>query len=222
MIIQSDKKLMLDFVTVVENEAQLITEGLSAEEQATEDKWTKRGRPGKGYKAKSEREALFPLQLLERGYSIDITKAEASREDDRKSILNCIAGGVAPELLKWQEPDLSSSEFSRVNKRLRGMFAEPASNKAAKGGRLRVALECLEQDTEREELRLDFRDCGELDAFSEWVGLGRMQGLIRLKVEEAEALATLPANICELAHLQELDLKGSKQLVSLPPGVSFP
>ena len=65
MIVQSDKKLMLDFVTVVENEAQLITEGLSAEEQATEDK----GKVdscyvGKGYKAKSEREAAFPLQLL--------------------------------------------------------------------------------------------------------------------------------------------------------------
>ena len=222
MIIQSDKKLMLDFVTVVDNEAQLITEGLSAEEQATEDKWTKAvGRPGKGYEAKSEREALFPLQLLERGYSIDITKAEASREGDRKSILNCIAGGVAPKLLKSQEPDLSSPEFPRVNKRLRGMFAEPASNKAAKGGRLRVALECLEQDTEREGLRLDFRGCEELGAFSEWEGLGRMQGLIRLAVEEAEASRTLPASICELAHLQQLDLKGSGQLASLPPGASF-
>ena len=95
MIVQSDKKLMLDFVTVVENEAQLITEGLSAEEQATEDEAIKKNeswKVGKGYKAKSEREAAFPLHLLERGYSIDITKAEASRECDRKSILNCIAG----------------------------------------------------------------------------------------------------------------------------------
>ena len=71
MIVQSDKKLMLDFVTVVDNKAQLITEGLSAEEQATEDKgdiWI-----GRGYEAKSEREAPFPLQLLEQP-PVDITK----------------------------------------------------------------------------------------------------------------------------------------------------
>ena len=226
MIIQSDKKLMLDFVTVVpsgrrHNEAQLITEGLTAEEQATEDKAIEKNeawKVGEGYKAKSEREARFPLQLLEQGYSIDITKAEASREDDRKSILNCIAGGVPPELLKSQEPDLTSPEFPRVNRRLRGMFAQPAINKAAKGVRLQVALECLEEDTERAELRLDFRDCKELGAFSEWKGLGRMQGLTRLIMEEARVLKTLPDSICELAQLFEVDLKNSKQLASLPPG----
>ena len=221
MIVQSDKKLMLDFVTVVGNEAQLITEGLSAEEQATEDEAIKKNESwnvGKGYKAKSEREAAFPLQLLERGYSIDITKAEASREDDRKSILNCIAGGVAPELLKSQEPDLSSPEFPRVNKRLGGMFAEPAINKSTKGGRLQVALECLADDTERKALRLDFRGCMELGTFSEWAGLGRMQGLTRLIMEEARVLKTLPDNICELAQLFEVDLKNSKQLASLPSG----
>ena len=55
MIVQSDKHLLLDFVTVVDNEAQLITEGLSAKEQATEDRggiWI-----GDGYEAKSRREA---------------------------------------------------------------------------------------------------------------------------------------------------------------------
>ena len=34
---------------------QLITEGLSAEEQATEDEYTRYGMPGQGYQAKSER-----------------------------------------------------------------------------------------------------------------------------------------------------------------------
>ena len=140
---------MLDFVTVVDNKAQLITEGLSAEEQATEDEAIEKGyswQIGKGYKAKSKREAAFPLQLLERGYSIDITKANASREDDKKAILNTIAGGVAAENLTTQEPDLSSIEFSRVNRQLQGMFAEPAINKAAKNGRLQTGyrwIRCL-------------------------------------------------------------------------------
>ena len=56
------------------------------------------------------------------------------------------------------------------------------------------------------------------EAFCEWRGLGRMQGLIRLTVEEAEALETLPTSICKLAQLQELDLSNSQQLESLPQG----
>lgn len=216
MIVQSNKHLLLDFVTVVDNEAQLITEGLTAEEQATEDRggiWI-----GYGYKAKSEREAGFPLQLLERGYTIDVTQANASREDDKRIILNTILGNVPPESLKSHEPDLSSLEFSKVNRRLRGMFAAPAVNKASKGGHLQVTLECLQTDVEREELRLDFRGCRDVGAFGEWVGLARMQGLLQLNVEEGEALAVLPASICELAQLQELDLKNARSLVSLPPG----
>ena len=233
MIVQSNKKLMLDFVTVVENEAQLITEGLSAEEQATED--MKSYYVGKGYKAKSEREAAFPLHLLERGYSIDITKANASREDDKKAILNTIAGGVAAEDLTTQEPDLSSIEFSRVNRRLQGMFAEPAINKAAKNGRLQTGyrwircltvwcwptlstLECLEKDVEREELRLDFRGCDDLAAFSVWDGLGKMQGLVQLFVEDGKTLLSLPDGMCDLAHLKVLNLKDCSRLSSLPSG----
>ena len=221
MIVQSDKKLMLDFVTVVDNEAQLITEGLSAEEQATEDEAVERNQSwnvGKGYKAKSAREASFPLQLLERGYSIDITKAEASRKDDKRTILNTIAGGVESNLLTTQEPDLQNPEFERVNKRLRGMFAEAAINKAAKGGHLREALECLTDDVERTSLRLDFRGCSELQAFAKWARLGEMQLLEELKLEEARALKVLPDSISDLVHLQTLDLQGSKSLMSLPEG----
>ena len=137
MIVQSDKHLLLDFVTVVDKKAQLITEGLTAEEQATEDKAQGGGggpfgpQPGDGYAAKSRREAGFPLQLLERGYTIDITQANASREDDKRIILNTILGNVPPAALKTNDPDLSSQEFSKVNRHLRGMFAAPAVNKAS-------------------------------------------------------------------------------------------
>ena len=102
---------------------------------------------------------------------------------------------MAPELLQ-QEPDYSSPEYQRVNKRLRGIFAEAAINKAAQeGGPLHAALECLATDTERTALRLDFRNCsGELRAFSGWAGWGQMQALEHLTVEGE--LTFLPEGGC--------------------------
>jgi len=60
MVIQleSEKKLKLDFVTVLSEEVQLITEGLTSEEQATEDEAIEKGyswQVGKGYEVKSKR-----------------------------------------------------------------------------------------------------------------------------------------------------------------------
>ena len=129
--------------------------------------------------------------MLERGYTIDITTADASRPEDKCTILNTIAG-VPPERLRMQEPDLSCPEFQKVNVRLRGMFAEAAANKAAKQDRLTLALGCLENDTEREALLLDFRGCEELQAFSQWEALGQLRALRHLKLDDARGLTALP------------------------------
>ena len=85
------KQLLLDFATVQDGQAQLLTEGLAHEMEATQ--------------IKAARERGFPLELMEKGYGLDITKAKASRDEDRKRILNSIAG---KELSS--EPDLSSPE----------------------------------------------------------------------------------------------------------------
>ena len=72
------------------------------------------------------------------------------------------------------------------------MFAEAAANKAAKQGRLTLALGCLENDTEREALWLDFRGCKELRAFSQWEALGQLRALRHLKLDDARGLTALP------------------------------
>ena len=85
------KQLLLDFATVQDGQAQLLTEGLAHEMEATQ--------------IKAARERGFPLELMEKGYGLDIRSAEASKAEDRKHILNSIAG---KELSS--EPDLSSPE----------------------------------------------------------------------------------------------------------------
>ena len=72
------KKLLLDFATVQSGASQLLTEGFAYEGEAAQ--------------MKAARERGFPLELLEQGYTMDITKAEASRPDDKRHILNSIAG----------------------------------------------------------------------------------------------------------------------------------
>ena len=85
------KQLLLDFATVQDDQAQLLTEGLAHEMEATQ--------------IKAARERGFPLELMEKGYGLDITKAQASKAKDRQHILNSIA---RKELSS--EPDLSSPE----------------------------------------------------------------------------------------------------------------
>ena len=85
------KQLLLDFATVRDGQAQLLTEGLAHAEEATQ--------------IKAARERGFPLELMEKGYGLDIRSAEASKVEDKKHILNSIAG---KELSS--EPDLSSPE----------------------------------------------------------------------------------------------------------------
>ena len=60
---------------------------------------------------KLEREAKFPLELIEIGYTLDITKAQASVALDRQRILNCIAG-VERAKLDDTEPDTDNELFS--------------------------------------------------------------------------------------------------------------
>ena len=69
MIIQSEKKLKLDVVTVENGAAQLITEGLTEEEQSDEELRRESRWLSSGYEKKSQREANFPLPLLELGTS---------------------------------------------------------------------------------------------------------------------------------------------------------
>ena len=128
------KKLLLDFATVYDGTPQLLTEGLAHEKEAEEMKAT--------------RERRFPLERMEKGYSLDITAADASRPKDKRHILNSIAKRDDLEA----EPDLTDPEFARVNAVLRSTLAEHAALRAADEGRLKdaVAVATAGKDAEAE------------------------------------------------------------------------
>ena len=141
------KKLLLDFATVHRGKAQLLTQGLAYKTEARQ--------------MKAARERGFPLELMEHGYTIEITKAEATYEEDKRHILNSIAGresypaGIASN---DSAPDLPSPEFDRVNNALRSMLGEHAALKSEEAGKLQQALKVATAGKTREGARFRRRD----------------------------------------------------------------
>ncbi|CAL1171945.1 unnamed protein product [Cladocopium goreaui] len=75
--------LLLDVAaTDASNQAHVITDGLAAPEA--------RLMPLLGFLTKALREANFPTLLAQKGLSVDISKADASKAEDKIRILNCI------------------------------------------------------------------------------------------------------------------------------------
>ena len=91
MLQQTGKQLKLDIATIHVGKPCLIAEG-HPDLESTKD---------------------FPLALMERGFSIDIAKAEATQEEDRLRILNSIAGKEEAEL--DTEPPTEHEKFSQVS-----------------------------------------------------------------------------------------------------------
>lgn len=158
MIVQSgEKRLLLDIAAVVDGNGVVLTDGL-VESDLTQG-------PKFALEAKREREIAFPLELLEKGYHIDIRQASASHETDIRRILNAIAG-VSAEDLGAKDPDLSHPAFERTNQKLRGIFAEAGARKAGEAGRLESLMQVLRGDMERTTLTLNLGGCQQLDLTS--------------------------------------------------------
>ena len=83
------RRLKLD-VAVGHGEPKVIAEGLEAEDHAE-----------------------FPLALLMRGLETDIASSNASREEDRRRILNSICGLDTSEL-DHQEPAAAHHKYEQV------------------------------------------------------------------------------------------------------------
>ena len=87
------KKLLLDVAAMSDGEAQLLTDGLTAQEEKIENDGTS---AGTGWQAKAQRETHFPVELIERAYEIDIFRAQSSRPVDWLRILASV--GVAVDI----------------------------------------------------------------------------------------------------------------------------
>ena len=71
---------------------------------------------------KAERESKFPLAVAGKALATEVAKAKASVDDDRKHILNAIAGRKADDLELPEEPPAHLA-YSEINYALRGKFA---------------------------------------------------------------------------------------------------
>mmetsp|Transcript_47418 Transcript_47418/g.103745 ORF Transcript_47418/g.103745 Transcript_47418/m.103745 type:complete len:690 (-) Transcript_47418:162-2231(-) len=108
--------MLLDIATVTANgKADLLTDGPTQKE----------GGRTHGGKEKASREKFFPTELLLNGIKVDFSKANASVEDDKTRILNCLAQR------DLHLPPLDEHEnYDKVNRKLHATFAFAAFNKA--------------------------------------------------------------------------------------------
>ena len=144
--------------------AQVLTGGLAPAEQGMEAKRQKNNGFGKsGWLAKSKREEGFPIEVVREALKkISVVNAEASKKEDKKHILNSIAGreGSGLDL----EPLATHPQYDEVDQTLKSIFAEAAIRKAAaEGESLTEFTKALREGTARKALRFTF---SELENFS--------------------------------------------------------
>ena len=192
----------LDIATVTQRGPQLLTEGLATNADGElEDQFLKH-----------YREEVFPFELLQLGWSIEITTAQASVPADFNRIINTI-NGVPAEQLSTVEPDLGHEACERVNRMLRAVFAEAAAGKAAEQpGMLEQAMELLAKDTERTELMLDFSFCLSLtDVIAVGRAISQLKSLQQLTLSfngctSLTDVSAVGSGVSQLKSLQQLTL----------------
>ena len=200
-------------LTRTERGTQLLTEGLA----------TKADGELESQEDKSVREEGFPFELLQLGWSIETTTAQAYVPADFNRIINTI-NGVPAEQLSTVEPDLGHEACERVNTMLRAVFAEAAAGKAAEQpGMLEQAMALLAKDTERTELMLDFSLCRELtDASAVGSAVSQLKSLQQLTLSFSHCtsltdVGAVGSAVSQLKSLQKLTLSfiGCKSLTDV-------
>merc|ERR1712166_663318 len=117
---------------------------------------------------------------------IEITKAQASVQDDFKRIINSI-NEVPVEMLDTHEPDLSHKNCKEVNRALRSMFAKAAlylaADKDDEALALTRAMHTIAKDTAQTKLEMEFGGCKQLsDVSCIGEGLQRLTNLQHLQM----------------------------------------
>ena len=160
-----------------------------------------------GWLAKSEREQGFPIEVVREALKkISVVNAEASKKEDRKHILNSIAGreGSGLDL----EPLATHPQYDEVDQTLKSIFAEAAIRKAAaEGESLTEFTKALREGTARKALRFTF---SELENFSDEDMNAVAEGL----PEKLESLTAAFERCKQLADVSALGA-GLEKLVAL-------
>ena len=152
-------RLLLDIATVSlsNRTAQLLTDGLAPAEQKMEEEKKEDPYWESGWVAKSEREQGFPIDVVREALlKISVVAAEASKPEDKRNILNSLAGRTWALWLQW-EPPTTHPMYVEVDQILKSIFAEAALRKAvAEGLPLTELTQALREGTARKALRFTF------------------------------------------------------------------
>jgi hypothetical protein len=107
-----NNEFLFDIVAAAKSETPVLTDGLASIDfrrtSHSPSFW------------KTRRESLFPLHVIKSALQLDVTTAQASREEDQRHILNAIAGQPLES-----EPLLAHDRYDVVNRYLRASFAIP-------------------------------------------------------------------------------------------------
>ncbi|CAK9076488.1 unnamed protein product [Durusdinium trenchii] len=218
VVVSEGHRLLLDIACAWQGEAELLTDGLTANEERMEQQHRQVVHNVGGWAAKGQREANFPVELIQEGLRICISQASASREEDRRRILNSIAG--QPDLDSI--PDLEHPAYSQVDERLHSIFALAAWRRALDTPLGPAVGAALRSDRGRRRLTLHFSGLqGFMDRHLEQMASCLPSGLehVRLHFEECPLtdLAPLWQNLQRLESCAHLDLNFAfcKELRSL-------
>jgi len=110
----------LDIATFNGANAELLTYGMTEEEEKLD-----LHNPGRGIRAKAVREAGFPIEIAEAGLSIQIEKAEASKEEDKALLINSLAA--------FTQHTEEAAVVAEVNARLQALFGAALWSRASVG-----------------------------------------------------------------------------------------
>jgi len=197
------RRLKFDVVTICHKRPSLIAEGL----------------PG------LDSTRHFPLPLLERGFELDIAKAVATRAEDKRRILNRIAGKEASELDTTEVPE-EHATFDMVNLSLRNLFAEAAMPQSYRTSRETGKDMCraLMVDPERKVMLLNFGYNSHVDASAaaRALSMSSPAGLLTLELrfkesKQLESASALAGPLGSLRALQRLvlDFAECEQLLEI-------
>lgn len=195
-------QFLLDIATVDSSgEAQLLTSGLAGAER--------RMVPLLGLQAKSAREALFPLPVLCRGLSVDVAAAAATQAEDKRRILNTIAGNRDLE----SQPPAAHKGYDEVNRSLRATFALAGWSATIQKGVTCSSLgAALQEDQGRKFVGLSFLgepNFGDAQLLHLVSSMPQDLRCLRLDLclSSLEELRGLGVTLGKLSHLENLQLR---------------
>lgn len=153
--------LLLDVAAMDEQgNARLLLQGLTDAERKQEEIHKLDSNKPSGWDMKSDRERHFPLAVVRESLGIDILKARASRDLDKKRILNALASRPMKEL--DDEPFKMHRNYDIIDQSLRANFAltalRPAAEQSAEAARqdLLLMASAIQEDYTRTAMELHF------------------------------------------------------------------